>query len=119
MVSAGGGGGGGMGPMTKENTCFERDLVRKLSSKEPLVGEKLTQHEEIIDHNLATAKIFISLSSDDGRGTAAGAAGAGGGEQKEEGYSSSSSPRGAGALAEYFSSLFDETFCSHKFKLVG
>lgn len=25
----------------------------------------------------------------------------------------------AGALAEYFSSLFDESFCSHNFKLVG
>lgn len=29
------------------------------------------------------------------------------------------SPRSAGALADYFSSLFDESFCSHKFKLVG
>lgn len=36
-----------------------------------------------------------------------------------EGEEDSSCARSPGSLTEYFSSLFDESFCSHQFKLVG
>lgn len=50
-------------------------------------------------------------------GNAAGGSGDAKDEEEEEAEEGSS--RGAGALEEYFSSLFDMSFCSHKFKLVG
>ena len=42
-----------------------------------------------------------------------------GGGDRNTRSSEPESPRGEGALADYFSALFDESFCCHEVKLVG
>lgn len=82
------------------------------------------------DYEDDVSRVFISLnnsSNDQPPSPAAAAAGGGESEQKQQAGAEDGGPlarykeekRRAGALAEYFSSLFDESFCSHNFKLVG
>lgn len=51
--------------------------------------------------------------------TATATAATGKDKRKAKESARSQEEKRAGALAEYFSSLFDESFCSHNFKLVG
>lgn len=80
------------------------------------------------DYASDVSRIFISLNNSsaegrpDGGKSRMGPGGsgrlgrdAGAREQAGDGQS----PQSPGALAEYFSSLFDESFCPHNFKLVG
>lgn len=116
------------GPSARESRGFAPDVQQQQQSTKDAegVGEK----SESVDQQKGArscssfVKMFISLSSDDGAGGTGGGQGddggdrGGGGEQKD-GEEESTSPRSTGALADYFSSLFDESFCSHNFKLVG
>ena len=69
------------------------------------------------------SRIFISLNNTGGEdqpdGTRAGAGARGGRSRRRETDEDRESTQSSGTLAEYFSSLFDESFCSHSFKLVG
>lgn len=67
------------------------------------------------------SRVFISLNNGDKQPAGGEAEKKQHAEAKEGGASASyqQEEQRAGALAEYFSSLFDESFCSHNFKLVG
>eukprot|EP00752_Nemacystus_decipiens_P018190 g16320.t1 len=80
------------------------------------------------DYEDDVSRVFISLNNnDEPQSSTPPASGAGETEKqqaeaKKEGGPSAEyqeEEQRAGALAEYFSSLFDESFCSHNFKLVG
>lgn len=84
-------------------------------------SEGYNKSSDLASTQRPSAKIFISLSEEGTTESTTAAAGKGGKgkDDPRQGLSSSASPRSAGALADYFSSLFDESFCSHNFKLVG
>lgn len=79
------------------------------------------------DYANDVSRIFISLNNTggedqpDGARRAGARAGTGGGRsrRRETDEEDRESTQSSGTLAEYFSSLFDESFCSHSFKLVG
>ena len=80
------------------------------------------------DYTNDVSRIFISLNNTggedqpDGAGRAGAGMGVGGGgrsRRRETDEEDRDSTQSSGTLAEYFSSLFDESFCSHSFKLVG
>lgn len=73
------------------------------------------------DYENDVSRVFISLNNHDQAPSASGVV------DKEEQAEAKERRRSArykeeeqrSTLAEYFSSLFDESFCSHNFKLVG
>lgn len=105
-------------------TVTKQDPTTKEPPPPHAVEEKSEGYNKSSDLDSAqrpSAKIFISVSEEGATESNIAAAGKGGKGKDcpRQGVSSSASPRSAGALADYFSALFDESFCSHNFKLVG
>lgn len=80
------------------------------------------------DYTNDVSRIFISLNNTGGEerpndarraGTAMGVGRGARSRRRETDEEDRDSTQSSGTLAEYFSSLFDESFCSHNFKLVG
>lgn len=96
------------------------------SRKTPLSSDAGPSLPSESDYANDVSRVFISLNN---TGTEGRPGGAGGGAGARAGRGSSrrqretdedrDSTQSSGTLAEYFSSLFDESFCSHSFKLVG
>lgn len=92
------------------------------SRKTPEGSESRPSLPSESDYANDVSQIFISLAEEDGPGGARGAGakrGASRSRRRETDEEDMDSTQSSGALAEYFSSLFDESFCSHSFKLVG